>query len=85
LIESERSIFRNQALQSGKPEKIIDKIVEGQINKYLSEICLVEQAYVKDPDRTIGELLRDAGKAAGGEIVVNGFQRYKLGEADAGE
>ena len=85
LLDSERSIYHNQAVQSGKPEKIIDRIVEGRIEKYLSEICLVEQAYVKDSDRTIGELLRDVGKTAGSEIVVNGFQRYKLGEADAGE
>lgn len=85
LLDSERSIYRNQAVQSGKPEKIIDRIVEGRIDKYLSEICLVEQSYVKDPDRTIGDLLRDVGKTAGAEIVVNGFQRYKLGEADAGE
>ena len=84
LLDSERSIYRNQAVQSGKPEKVIDRIVEGRIDKYLSEICLVEQPYVKDPDRTIGDLLRDVGKTAGAEIVVNGFQRYKLGEADAG-
>ena len=85
LLDSERSIYRAQAIQSGKPEKVIDKIVEGRIEKYLSEICVVEQAYVKDPDRTIGDLLRDAGKTAGAEIVVKGYQRYKLGEADAGE
>jgi elongation factor Ts len=85
LIESERSIFRNQALQSGKPEQVIDKIVEGRINKYLSEICLVEQAFVKDPDRTIGDLLRDVGSTVGAEIVVADYHRYRLGEADAGE
>ena len=84
-IESERSIFRNQALQSGKPEQVIDKIVEGRINKYLSEICLVEQAYVKDSDRTVGELLKDVGSAAGTEISVLDYRRYKLGEADEGE
>jgi elongation factor Ts len=85
LIDSERSIYRNQAVQSGKPEKVIEKIVEGRINKYLSEICLVEQAFVKDPDRTIGDLLRDVGAKVGAEIAVNGYQRYKLGEGDAGE
>jgi elongation factor Ts len=84
LIESERSIFRNQALQSGKPEQVIDKIVEGRINKYLSEVCLVEQAFVKDPDRTIGDLLRDVGSAVGTEISVLDYRRYKLGEADEG-
>ena len=85
LLDSERSIYRNQALQSGKPEGVVEKIVEGRINKYLSEICLVEQAFVKDPDRTIGDLLRDVGAKVGAEIAVNGYQRYKLGEGDAGE
>ncbi len=85
LLDSERSIYRNQALQSGKPERVMEKIVEGRINKYLSEICLVEQAFVKDPDRTIGDLLRDVGAQASAEIAVNGYQRYKLGEGDVGE
>jgi len=83
LLDSERSIYRNQALQSGKPEAVVDKIVEGRINKYLSEICLVEQAFVKDPDRSIGDLLRDVGAKLGAEIAVNGYQRYKLGEGEA--
>jgi elongation factor Ts len=85
LLDSESSIYRNQALQSGKPEGVVEKIVEGRINKYLSEICLVEQAFVKDPDRTVGDLLRDVGASVGAEIAVNGYQRYKLGEGDAGE
>jgi elongation factor Ts len=85
LLDSERSLYRTQALQSGKPEGVIEKIVEGRINKYLSEICLVEQAFVKDPDRTIGDLLRDVGANVGAEIAVNGYQRYKLGEGDVGE
>jgi elongation factor Ts len=84
FLDSERSIYRNQAVQSGKPEAVVEKIVEGRINKYLSEICLVEQAFVKDPDRTIGDLLRDVGAKLGAEIAVNGYQRYKLGEGDAG-
>ncbi|HEX9815245.1 MAG TPA: translation elongation factor Ts [Myxococcota bacterium] len=85
LLDSERSIYRNQAIQSGKPEAVVDKIVEGRINKYLSEVCLVEQAFVKDPDRSIGDLLRDVGAKVGAEIAVNGYQRYKLGEGEAGE
>jgi elongation factor Ts len=85
LLESERTIYRNQALQSGKPEAVVDKIVEGKINKYLSEVCLVEQAFVKDADRSIGDLLRDVGAKVGAEIAVNGYQRFKLGEGDAGE
>jgi elongation factor Ts len=83
LLDSERAIFRTQAVQGGKPEKIIEKIVEGRINKYLAEICLVEQAYVKDPDRTIAALIADVGKSVGTEIAISGYQRFKLGEKDS--
>jgi elongation factor Ts len=77
LIESERKIYRNQALQEGKPEKVIDKIVDGKINKFLSDVCLVQQAFVKDPDKTVGDLLKEAG-----DVQVAGFHRFKLGEAN---
>ena len=76
LIEGERTIYRKQAEQSGKPEKVIDKIVDGKIAKYVSEICLLQQSFVKDPDNTVGDLL----KTIGGDVKVAGFQRYKLGE-----
>jgi elongation factor Ts len=85
LLEAERTIYRNQAIQSGKPEAVVEKIVEGRVNKYLSEICLIEQAFVKDADRSVGALLRDVGAKVGAEIAVNGYQRYKLGEGEAGE
>jgi elongation factor Ts len=81
VIESERSIYRKQAQQEGKPEKIIDRIVDGKLNKYLAEVCLIDQAFVKDPDRSVGDLLREVGKKAGGEISVAGFTRFRLGEA----
>ncbi len=84
LIESERAIFRAQAVQAGKPEKIIEKIVEGRINKYLSEICLLEQAFVKDPDRTMGAMISDTAEG-GAEIAISGYQRFKLGEQSDGE
>jgi elongation factor Ts len=73
LLESERSIYTTQAQQEGKPEKITEKIVEGKINKFLSQICLLEQAFVKDPDRSVGDVLGDA--------TVSAFHRFKLGEA----
>jgi elongation factor Ts len=73
LIESERAIYAAQAVQEGKPEKVIEKIVEGKINKYVSQICLVDQPFVKDPDRTVGNVLGDA--------TVTEFHRFKLGEA----
>jgi elongation factor Ts len=85
LLESERSLFKTQALQSGKPEKVIDKIIEGRVNKFLAEVCLLEQAFVKDPDCSIGDLLKDAGAAAGADIRVCAYERFKLGEGDSGE
>ena len=80
-VAAEREIFRKQALQSGKPEKIVDKIVDGRIGKYFSEVCLVEQAFVKDPDRSVGDVLKQAASELGAELDVTGFVRFKLGEA----
>lgn len=79
VLESEKSILRNQALQSGKPENIVDKIVEGRINKFYAENCLLEQAFVKDPDTTVAKMLaaNDDG------LEVSSFVRFKLGEATA--
>ena len=76
LVESEKTILRNQALQSGKPENIVDKIVEGRINKFYAENCLLEQAFVKDPDTTVAKVL--AASDAG--LTVASFHRSKLGE-----
>ena len=73
LLDSERAIYAAQAKQEGKPEKVIEKIVEGKVNKYVSQICLVEQPFVKDPDKTVGDVLGDA--------TVTAFHRFKLGEA----
>lgn len=81
LVDAERSIFRAQAEQSGKPANIIDKMVEGRINKYYAEVCLLEQAFVKDPDRVVGKLLADESKRLGRPVAVSGFVRFKLGEA----
>jgi len=80
LLASEREIYKKQALAEGKPEKIVDKIVEGKINKFVSEIALVEQSFVKDPDKSIGDLL----KAAGG-VKISAFERFKLGQGDEAE
>ena len=81
LLDSERSIYRKQAAQAGKPEKLIDRIVEGRVNKFLSEVALLEQAFVKDPDRSVAELLRDAVGRAGSDVAVAAFKRFRLGEA----
>jgi len=77
FLAKEREIFRKQALQEGKPEKVVDRIVEGKINKVVAEICLVEQAFVKDPDKSVGDLLKQAG-----EVRVVAFERFKLGQAE---
>jgi elongation factor Ts len=73
LLDSERAIYAAQAKQEGKPDKVVERIVEGKINKYLSQICLVEQPFVKDPDQSVGDVL--------GEATVTVFHRFKLGEA----
>ncbi|MBN4076108.1 elongation factor Ts [Gemmatimonas aurantiaca] len=80
LIDKEREIFRQQALNDGKPEKIIDKIINGKIDKFYSEITLTEQAFVKDPDTTVGELLKSKAGEIGDGLAVSRFVRYRLGE-----
>jgi elongation factor Ts len=79
-IERESEIFRNQALEQGKPEKILDKIIAGKLEKFYSEICLLEQAYVKDPDLTVTKLLEQQSKETGRTLTVRGFVRFQLGE-----
>lgn len=79
-IEREKEIYRRQALDSGKPEKVVDKIVEGKMERFFSEICLLEQAFIKDTDRKVGEVIRDAIARLGENIQVRRFARYHLGE-----
>ena len=80
LLDKEAEIYRKQAEQEGKPEKVIEKIVEGRIRKYYREVCLLEQAFVKDPERSVQQILADAGKELGSPVVVSGFVRFRLGE-----
>ncbi|OPA77625.1 elongation factor Ts [Paenibacillus selenitireducens] len=79
-LEKEKEILRAQALNEGKPEKIVDKMVEGRINKYYEEFCLLEQSFVKDPDKTIETLLKEKISTIGENISVRRFVRYELGE-----
>ena len=79
-IEQERAIFRTQALESGKPEKVIDKIIDGKVEKFYGEICLLEQTFIKDPDRKVGDLVTDAIAKLGENLVVRRFSRFQLGE-----
>ena len=80
FIEKEKEIRAAALKESGKPEKIVPKIVEGQINKWYSEICLLEQAYNRNRDITIEELIKELSGTTGENIVVNRFVRYELGE-----
>jgi len=79
-LERERAIFREQALASGKPEKVVERIVEGKMEKYYSEFVLLEQPFVKDPDKTVGQLIAEKVGKIGENIQVRRFARYKLGE-----
>jgi elongation factor Ts len=79
-LEKEREILRAQALNEGKPEKIVDRMVEGRIEKYYKEVCLLEQAFVKNPDINVQALVNEATMASGEKIAVRRFSRYELGE-----
>jgi elongation factor Ts len=79
-VAAERSIFKQQALDQGKPENIVEKIVDGRINKFFAESVLLEQAFVKDPDITIKKLIAKVGGELDSAIEVKGFDRLKVGE-----
>jgi elongation factor Ts len=79
LVAREREVFAKQAAQTGKPEKVIEKIVEGRLAKFYSEVCLLEQPFVKDPDQSVGAVLAHAAKELGGDVAVAGFVRFRLG------
>lgn len=79
-IEKEREIYRRQALESQKPEKVIEKIVEGKMERFYSEVCLLEQAFIKDPDHKVAEIINDVAFRMGEKIEVRRFARYLLGE-----
>jgi len=78
-IAEESEIYRNKALNDGKPEKIVDRIVEGQINKYKKTNCLLSQEFVKDPDRTVQDIITDAIVTLGENIQISRFIRFSLG------
>jgi elongation factor Ts len=80
LVEQEREIYLTQAKNEGKPEKILDKIVEGKIEKYFSEIVLMEQAFVKDNDKTVGDYVKEVVGSLGENIQIKRFARFRLGE-----
>ena len=79
VIQREKEIYRAQAIEMGKPEKILDKIVRGKMEKFCKESCLLDQQYVKDPDITIQDLIHDIVTKTGENITVRRFVRYQLG------
>ncbi len=79
-IERERQVLVDQAKESGRPENIIEKMVEGRIRKFYEEVCLLEQTFVIDGESKVFKVLEDAGKAAGGDVTITGFALYVLGE-----
>jgi elongation factor Ts len=81
LIERERGILMEQARATGKPEAVIQKIVDGKIDKYYEEICLLEQPYIKDPDRKVKELIDQAIAKLGENIIVRRFSKFRIGDA----
>ncbi|EGL83728.1 Elongation factor Ts [Caldalkalibacillus thermarum TA2.A1] len=76
VVNQEREILKQQALNEGKPEHIVEKMVEGRLGKFYQEVCLLEQEFVKDPDLTVGKLLQQEGQ----DVKVKQFYRYQLGE-----
>jgi len=80
LVTKEREILSEQAKASGKPEKIIEKMVEGRIQKYFEEVCLLDQKFVKDQDRAVREIINDAIAKLGENIRVRRFARFQLGK-----
>jgi elongation factor Ts len=80
-LENEREIYRRQALETGKPEKVVEKIVEGKMERFFSEVCLLEQSFIKDPDKNITTVINDAIARLGENIQIRRFARYHLGES----
>jgi elongation factor Ts len=83
-VTREQEIFKAQALEAGKPVEIVDKIVEGKLNKFYQEVCLLEQQYVRDTDMSVADLLNELRAKTGENVIVRRFTRYQLGEDTTG-
>ncbi|MGH7563770.1 MAG: translation elongation factor Ts [Gemmatimonadota bacterium] len=79
VVESEAAIYRQQAEESGKPAEIVEKIAQGRLDKWYQEVCLLEQAFVKDPDRKVSDVVTEAVQRLGENIVVRRFVRFEVG------
>ncbi len=80
LVASEKEIYLSQARETGKPENVIEKIVEGKLNKFLKESCLLNQPYVKDPDKTVQDYLNEVRAMTGENVNIRRFARFQLGQ-----
>lgn len=80
VIEKEKAVYRDQYREQGKPEHIIDRIVEGKMEKFYEQVCLMEQPFVKDDDRTVEDLINEAIAAFGENVVLSQFARYEVGK-----
>ena len=85
LLDREKAIFSDQAKESGKPENILDKIIDGRVEKFYAESCLLEQQFIKDPERKVVDLLTEAVATLGENIIINRFTRYAIGESSNGQ
>lgn len=81
VLEEERRILRAQTEASGKPSNVVDRIVQGRLEKFFVETCLIDQPFVKDPNRTVAEVVKEAISTIGENIVVRRFSRYQVGES----
>jgi elongation factor Ts len=80
-VEEQQAIFRKQAESTGKPEKVLQGIAQGKLNKHLAEICFLDQGFVKDPAVKVSKVLEDLGKEVGGKMTISDYLYFKVGEA----
>lgn len=80
VISHEKEVYRQEALNEGKPERIVDRMVEGRIEKYFKEVCLLDQPFIKDGDKTINDVVLEATVKMGEKVSIRRFTRYQLGE-----
>ncbi|GBE30641.1 elongation factor Ts [bacterium BMS3Bbin04] len=85
VIEAEKDIYKTQMRNEGKPEEMLEKIATGKLNKFFQEICLLNQLYIKDPKIKVKDVVATAAKEAEGEINVDAFLRFKVGDTNTGD
>ncbi|MGE4299771.1 MAG: translation elongation factor Ts [Desulfovibrionaceae bacterium] len=83
VLDREKAVYRQQTLEEGKPENIVDKIVDGRVKKYYKEVCLLEQPYIREDKKSVADLVKETGKALGDTLTVTRFVRLQLGAEEA--